>query len=532
MADFSKMTLKEKQAYAEKLRQQIKESESKYNYYKAMQLALKLVLNGTYGALCHKSFAISNSEIANSITASAREVINYMLSDIEKYFYEKWHNDTEIHKALGTAYISKYNDGYYIHRSDGMLMDKKPREDDEKSTGKEKIMHYYYLNESDIIENDRESFTIKDKEYIIIEKFFIHDFSQIIPLPTGYTVLPSSNGKEYDAGIRKTPIIIYGDTDSLYISFTPIAKYCNYKGDMMKFILHMNGAFVKHLFTSMLCDYAKQYGVENIHDFELETINASGMHIAKKMYINNCVWEDGIHYENLSKFKPKGVDIVRSSTPQFVREKIWTILNYLFENAGDANIKDVLKLTKNIKSEFMLTDIEMISNTTSLNNYDLKAIDDTEGVKYEKGAHFSIRAAVLHNYLLNKNPEYKTKYEMLRNEKIKYYACKHPLGEKFAYGRGFHPTEIVAKENVEIDYDTQFQKTFLGICNRFLIHANLPPINKRISVLNQFFTISKEEEEELVFVEGHDDDSESIFVPTDFDDNEMEIIEDFDYADL
>ena len=52
-----------------------------------MQLALKLVINGSYGAFANPYFVVSNKHIANSITMMGRDVILYMLQKIENYFF-------------------------------------------------------------------------------------------------------------------------------------------------------------------------------------------------------------------------------------------------------------------------------------------------------------------------------------------------------------------------------------------------------------------------------------------------------------
>jgi len=275
--------------------------------------------------------------------------------------------------------------------------------------------------------------------------------------------------------------------NSLYISFTPVIESCGFKGDELDFILHLDRVIIKKKYTEYLDAYAAQFGVKNIHDFELETINRSALHIQKKNYINNVVWEDGIFYENLSYFYPKGVEIVKSSTPPFVRENIYEFLRYVFSNPTSINIKKVLLLVKDLKKQFMMADIEAISMTTSCSNYQAKVIDDVSDVVTVKGAHFGVKAAALHNYLLNKNSEYKVKYDNIRGGRIKYYYCNHPKNNVFAYMRSMHPIEICEKENVKIDYDEQFDVTFLSIINRFLEPIGLPTINKRLSVLNSIF---------------------------------------------
>jgi len=131
-----------------------------------------------------------------------------------------------------------------------------------------------------------------------------------------------------------------------------------------------------------------------------------------------------------------------------------------------------------------MADIEDISMTTSCTNYNDKVLDDTITLETVKGAHFGVKAAAFHNHLLNKNLKYKTKYDMVKSGRIKYYYCKHSTNDVFGYLRSFHPTEITQKEKVIIDIDTQFEKSFLVIVNKFIEPLGLPPINKRLSVLS------------------------------------------------
>lgn len=305
--------------------------------------------------------------------------------------------------------------------------------------------------------------------------------------------------------------------NSLYISFTPIMNSIGYKGDELKFMLHINGVFVKHFFNDLLEKYAKPYGVKNLHDFELETINESGLHIEKKNYINNCVYEDGVFYDSLTHFNSKGVEIVKSSTPSFVRENIWDYIKYLFKHPIDFNIKEIIKLLKDVKKQFMMAPIEDISMTTSLTNYEQKMVDDQNSMECVKGAHFSIKAAATHNYILNKHSEFKTKYDLLKSGKIKYYCIKHSLNNRFAYLRNFHPSEITEMEGIQIDYDEQFEKTFLKICNRFSEPMGIPQINKRLSVLTSIFNINKIAPVEIDEEDIEEDDDEVVINSDDLD---------------
>lgn len=422
MTDISKLTDQEKLNRIEELKELIAKKKGEYDYYKAAQLAFKLIINGSYGAFANKHFVASNSNIANAITAHGRDVIQYMLKKIEHYFYYEWHLDKEAHKKLGFTTVKQ--------------LDPNPKFE----TSEEGIYHY----------------------------------------------------------IGSNPLTIYGDTDSLYISYTPIMESVGFEHikDLQKgreFILYVYNNHVKELLNVFLEEYAKPYKVKNLHDFELETISRSSLFIEKKNYLNNIVWEDGISYENMSYFYPKGIEIVRSSTPPFVRGKkseggVYNVIRYIFSNPDNIQINEIIKIVKDLKKEFAMVNIEDISMTTSCSNYKTKVINDTSAFECVKGAHFGVKASAFHNFLLNKNSEYKVKYDLIKSGRIKYYYCKHPINEVFAYSRSFHPLEITQKENIVIDLDTQFEKTVLQIVNKFLKPLNLPLINKRISVLNSLFS--------------------------------------------
>jgi hypothetical protein len=336
----------------------------------------------------------------------------------------------------------------------------------------------------------------------ILYEYRIHEFKNVEALDENPTweVVDESNEPNpdeiYVSYTGKNPILIYGDTDSLYLSYTPIMKSVGFTGNELEFILHVDKVFVKRLFKDFLNKYASNYNVKNLHDFELETINKSAIHLKKKHYINNVVWEDGIFYKDLTYFYPKGIEVIRSTTPVFVRGKdqrggIWDFIRYLFSHPDNLNINDVLRLVKEQRKLFEMEDIDNIAMNVSCTGYDEKVIDDINGVETVKGAHFAVKAAAFHNYILNKNSEYKTKYDLIKSGKIKYYYTNHPVNNVFGYLRNFHPDEITEKEGIYVDYNTQFEKSYLSLVNKFIEPLGLPIINKRLSVLNSLFNFKK-----------------------------------------
>jgi DNA polymerase elongation subunit (family B) len=211
------------------------------------------------------------------------------------------------------------------------------------------------------------------------------------------------------------------------------------------------------------------------------------INIAKKKYICHITYEDGIPFERLSYLYPKGVELVRSSTPAFAREKIVGIVKYLFSHPDTFNIKDLLKLVKNLRKEFELADVDDISMQSSCSNYGIKVLNDKSlPLQFVSGAHFAVKSAAHYNYLLSQNKDWQQKYEFIKSgTKIKYYVCKDKsITDMFAYIRGSLPMEFAPP----IDYDTQFEKSILSPVNSIIEPLGMPEITKRLSVVMDIFS--------------------------------------------
>jgi hypothetical protein len=244
---------------------------------------------------------------------------------------------------------------------------------------------------------------------------------------------------------------------------------------------YTNGGY----FKQCLEDYAASFGVENKEDFELEKISESIINIAKKKYIQHILYEDGIPFDRMKYIFPKGVELVRSSTPLFARDKIVDIVKYLFSHPDTFNIKELLKLVKNLRKEFELADIDDIAMQSSCSNYEDKCLNDKDKLEFVSGAHFAVKSSAYYNFLLNRNKSLQAKYEFIKSgTKIKYYYVKDKsMNDTFAYIRGSYPIEMAP----EIDLDTQFEKCILSPINSIVAPLGLPEITKRLSVVMDIF---------------------------------------------
>ena len=471
------MTKEEKINKINSLKQKAEQLKKESDYYNALQLALKLILNGSYGAFATQYFILFNQHVAGTITAQGRDLTKTMNAVNEKYWYEQWHLDYELHARLGVKNITpiskKNGEEVSIYAdTDSLFVSFEPA-----------IQHCDWKN---LVLNQIDSIS---KSFIFLErrqetkisnsncmghfrsvddlKEFLTDNKPELIIVDGYfTKDRSFTAKDVQDLIKDIEIQWNWDNELDLIHGMDAFRYGGY-------------------FKKCLEEYAGSYGVKNREDFELERVSESIINLAKKKYIQHIVYEDGIPYDRLTYIFPKGVELVRSSTPAFAREKIVEIVKYLFTHPDDFNIKDLLKLVKNLRKEFELADIDDISMQSSCSNYDNKVLEDKTKLEFVSGAHFAVKSAAYYNYLLYQNKSLQSKYENIKSgTKIKYYYCKNKkMNDMFAFIRGSYPIEFAP----EIDYDEQFMKSILSPINSIIEPLGMPEITKRLSVVLDIF---------------------------------------------
>ena len=428
-----------------------------------------------YGAFATAYFILYNNHVAGTITAQGRDLTKTMDRVNEDYWYNQWHLDFELHKRLcvmNVTAIDKSEPVSIYADTDSLFVSFLPA-----------INHSDWKN----IFLNHKTLTELDKKFIVLSPNHTNTDN------TNY-LGGAENLKDFEELLTKDYEMIR--VDGLFIKDRGFMKLlgsgaltCEVQWNWSREVDYIHG--MDHFryggyFKQCLEDYAAGFGVENKEDFELERISESIISLAKKKYIQHVSFEDGIPYERLTYLFPKGVELVRSSTPLFAREKIINIVKYLFEHSNTFNIKDLLKLIKGLRKEFELADIDDIAMQSSCSNYQTKIIDDKNlPLQFVNGAHFAVKASAYHNYMLHQNKALQNKYEFIKSgTKIKYYYCKNTNnGDIFAYIRGSYPIEIAPA----IDYDIQFAKCILSPINKIIEPLGMPEITERLSVVMDIF---------------------------------------------
>jgi len=394
----------------------------------------------------------------------------------EHYWYQQWHLDFELHQRMGiknVTQISKNEPVSIYADTDSLFVSFEPAM--QHCEWRDLVLSKVdSINESFVIVEYRQETKTENKNCKGIFKtiFELKEFLKTNSIDKiiidGYFIKSRDINKDSELKeLLKDKTILWNWGNEL--DFIQGADFFRYGG----------------YFKKCLEEYAESYGVKNREDFELERISESIINLAKKKYIQHIVYEDGIPFDRLNYIFPKGVELVRSSTPAFAREKIVEIVKYLFSHPDTFNIKDLLKLVKNLRREFELADVDDICMQSSVSNYEIKVLDDREKLNFISGAHFAVKAAAYYNYLLHKEKGLQQKYEFIKSgAKIKFYHCKNKrVNEMFAYIRGTYPMEFAP----EIDYDLQFAKSILSPINSIIEPLGMPEITKRLSVVMDIF---------------------------------------------
>lgn len=100
------------------------------NEWKNEEQAVKLVINGMYGALGNKWLAYFNPVVAETVTLQGQDLIKFAERVMNAYFNKFWHLDKELHEKLGLTEVKEVKRPVNIYSdtdsvaADSQIMDK------------------------------------------------------------------------------------------------------------------------------------------------------------------------------------------------------------------------------------------------------------------------------------------------------------------------------------------------------------------------------------------------------------------------
>ena len=249
--------------------------------------------------------------------------------------------------------------------------------------------------------------------------------------------------------------IIYGDTDSIYISLKCLNQYgvSLISGDSINPVFYEYCDYIENYLNDNMSLWARDYlkSKDPRFVFKRETICDAGIFLKKKYYVLHMIDDEGFKTD---KFKYKGVSVVKTTMPKklkpYLKEIIETMIITKNKNLTDDLFKQAYETFKKLP-------IEIISRLSGINTFD-KYTNDCDGFeKIASRMQEHMRAAHYHNEIL-KALNLEGKYPKLKQgDKIRYVSVKKP--NKFnidvvGYGSKY-PDEF--SDIFKIDYEQMFE---------------------------------------------------------------------------
>lgn len=246
--------------------------------------------------------------------------------------------------------------------------------------------------------------------------------------------------------------VIAMDTDSVYVNMGPLVKEVNPK-DPVAFLDKACATKIEPIIDAA---YAKLFTMMNAFENRMvmkrEAIADKAIWTAKKRYILNVHNNEGVQYAE-PKIKIMGIEAVKSSTPQVVRDKFKQAYKIMLSGTES----DLIKFVEDFYEDFVNLKPEDASFPRGVS--DIKKWTGAGGT-YLKGTPIHVRGAILFNHFIKKNGLDK-QYELIQDgNKVKFCYLKmpNPISENVIAFPNFLPKELGLHEY--IDYDLQFSKTF------------------------------------------------------------------------
>jgi len=263
----------------------------------------------------------------------------------------------------------------------------------------------------------------------------------------------SVNGAMQDVLKTDEDYVVAIDTDSVYIRMGDLVEKFAPKNPV-KFLDKICSEHFEKSLARAYATMADATGAyENRMEMGREVIADRGIWMAKKRYILNVHNNEGVQYAE-PKLKMMGIEAIKSSTPQVVRDKFKEIFRVIVEGTEF----DTQRYISDFKSHFKTLPPEDVSFPRGVSN--LAKWQDRKTI-FKKGTPIHVRGALCYNNAIDEKNLGKRYETVKQGEKIKFVYLKMPnrLGQNVVSYPLNLPEELGLHKYV--DYDMMFDKTFL-----------------------------------------------------------------------
>jgi DNA polymerase elongation subunit (family B) len=287
----------------------------------------------------------------------------------------------------------------------------------------------------------------------------------------------------------KKEVVCLIDTDSGHICFQEMLDTIGLEfkdnKEFLEFTHKINDRLFNPFYDRILNLYAERYGIKQIFKFKAEKIITKKLIIAMKKYVDEIIEKKGQRFD-IPKLAITGIEIVRTDTPRFCREKIKEVVKMIFDTEDKSKVIDYIR---KIKLEFFKCSPDEIAKPSGIKEYQKysKSIQEylNTGLSYDKGTPQRNKASINYNYVVG---FYKLPLKYIDDrEKIKFV---------YVYDNNFINQEVIAmiskwpdkfNELFNVNYEKQWEITFEDVIGRFFHSLGWGKITLETNSLEEMF---------------------------------------------
>ena len=259
--------------------------------------------------------------------------------------------------------------------------------------------------------------------------------------------------------------IIYNDTDSSYVSISPLIKSGLTKfwdGDTIHQETYDRIQDIEDYLNDSINSWAEKALLtkDSRFVFKRECIADVGVFLQKKRYVMHILDDEGIK-EN--KFKYTGVEVVRTTMPNAIKPYAKKIIETMLTTQSLKETNDVLNETYEI---FKTLTPQELSFVMGVKNYDKYSVQCSE-FNTSKGMPIHVKSAYFYNIMLQKLNTGNKYEEIGSGDKVRYMYVDQPnkfgldtIGFKYDY-----PEEFASL--FRPNYEKMFEKILFESIKRF-----------------------------------------------------------------
>ncbi len=276
-----------------------------------------------------------------------------------------------------------------------------------------------------------------------------------------------------DKNLEENDPIIYNDTDSSYITITPLLEHMNVplyeeahspatnnivvRPEVYDLVQNIEDHLNKHIDT-----WARNTlnTIDPRFIFKRESICDKALFLQKKRYVLHKLDDEG---DPCNNFKYTGVEVVRTTMPDPIKPHVREIIENMIISRDESKTNKLFDKVYKMFADLPVEDIAFVMGIKDYDKYAIKAKNFTIG----KGTPIHVKSAIFYNELLE---EFKIsrKYELIGSgDKVRYFYVQQPnkYGCNSLAFKYNCPDEF--KNLFLVDYEKMFEKIIFQVIERF-----------------------------------------------------------------